>query len=102
MAAELQRSDPESESKHLSLGGETPVPPVGAAGDHLPSGGKGQQDFSVLAPFVCEQSSDVFIIGGGIINFSYGPLNGNDCFSTGRKASSPSVPGADDGLPNRR
>lgn len=97
----MERSGPESESKHLSLGRETPAPPVGAAGDHLPTGGKGQQDFSVLAPFVHEQSSDVFVIGGGIINFGYGLLNGNH-FSMGRKASSPSVPGADDGLLNRR
>lgn len=75
----MQRLSPESESKRLSLGRETPVPPVGAAGDHLPRGGKGQQEFSVLAPFVFEQSLDIFSIGGGIIDFGDGPLNGNDC-----------------------
>lgn len=75
----MQRSGLESESKHLSLERETPVPPVVAAGDHLPSSGKNQQDFSVLAPFMCEQSLPVFRIGDGIINFGDGPLNGNYC-----------------------
>lgn len=96
----MQRWGPESESKHLSLGRETAIPPVGAAGDHLHSGSKGQQDFSVLAPFMCEQSSDVFNIGGGIINFRDGPLNGND--SAFPWEGKQVAPGADDGLPNRR
>lgn len=86
----MQRWGPESESKHLSLGKETAIPSVGAAGDHLPSGSKGQQDFSVLAPFMCEQSSDVFNIGGGIINFRDGPLNGNgSAFPWERKQVAP-------------
>lgn len=98
LGSKFQRLGPESESKQLSLGRKTPIPTVDAPVYHLASGGKGQQDLSVLTPIVWEQSLRILNITGWIHCWWLAPERGLQWFNIGNKSSSHYVSGAEDRL----